>query len=977
MKMRYAKNGLALLLSGAMLFGMAACGNKDEDGNGGGSSQTASSAPGADFNEREGYYVENIYEMPANTYAVVAPYMRPDGVVEFLGQINDPSSMTATVSVDANAADTEEGADVTASPDGASKSAAAEGEAPPTAEAPQVEYTLFTWNVDSKAWEETEAPWLEEIKPQISNINAMTTLADGTRYLIAGEAMDDEARQDDITGYTPPKLMLFVIAADGGISTKDVDWHVANMDYSGMQDGTEPEITVTKATFERVEYPEGMYDASEMSVTDGQDGQESAGVEGADTAADEATEGAAEDTSDTIVPPAELPEPVGGTAAAEDQEVGTEISASSTADVETDEANDEDSDEEGGVMYGGINQTAPSPQQITVLDNGNMLIADYAATLIYGADGSYIDIVGNSSSGSYGMGTQSALDGNYMYTIGSNGIGRDYTVSVDQYDLSSSNYKDPVASFPAPPNSRNYYYMAQITVDKGILYWMDQTGIYSYDMAAGDAGEWTEIAGPELLYITDPDASLQGLQADGQGSFYTLLSNYGGGMTTSSFLAITYTTDAPIEVTAELNIYTLSDDYSVRREVSKFRKKNPGVLVNIQTGMDYESNTTKQDVINALNKLLLAEKGPDILILDGLPIDSYIEKGVMMDLSEWMAPKLSQGTWMEGLAKAYQREDGGIYALPTRMTVPILLGKQSDLDSFKSLTDFADYVAANDDIPAVYDTTPFGLLRTCYIMASDTILKEDGSIDEAGLAQFLTDVKKIADTDKGAALSQEMYDLYKQYSMDVEAEYDFSSSMGGNGTLPYAFGDCSFGFEDIYGTDSWMLIQAANKKRGAGSDDMSLLPANGRHLFEPRNIIGINARTEYKEECLALLDSITAPADAGDSNRYFYGIPLVTENMMPVERTPEEIAAMGGVESSSSFGYGDQKGRTLIVSGEAKRADAEALIEFLKPLDTPVVIDSQIVKAIYDNSKPFFEGTETAEQTVTKIVDATRIYMSE
>ena len=42
---------------------------------------------------------------------------------------------------------------------------------------------------------------------------------------------------------------------------------------------------------------------------------------------------------------------------------------------------------------------------------------------------------------------------------------------------------------------------------------------------------------------------------------------------------------------------------------------------------------TVADRIRALNARILAGDGPDILVLDGLPTESYIEKGILADLN--------------------------------------------------------------------------------------------------------------------------------------------------------------------------------------------------------------------------------------------------------------------------------------------------------------------------------------------------------
>ena len=50
--------------------------------------------------------------------------------------------------------------------------------------------------------------------------------------------------------------------------------------------------------------------------------------------------------------------------------------------------------------------------------------------------------------------------------------------------------------------------------------------------------------------------------------------------------------------------------------------------------MTGEDGVTAEDAVKALNTELLAGNVPDVLVLDGLPADSYIEKGILADISE-------------------------------------------------------------------------------------------------------------------------------------------------------------------------------------------------------------------------------------------------------------------------------------------------------------------------------------------------------
>jgi len=63
-----------------------------------------------------------------------------------------------------------------------------------------------------------------------------------------------------------------------------------------------------------------------------------------------------------------------------------------------------------------------------------------------------------------------------------------------------------------------------------------------------------------------------------------------------------------------------------------FQKKYPDVYVNIETGMSGDDSVTDTDALKVLNTEIMAGTGPDVLLLDGISEDTYIEKGMLEDL---------------------------------------------------------------------------------------------------------------------------------------------------------------------------------------------------------------------------------------------------------------------------------------------------------------------------------------------------------
>ena len=106
-----------------------------------------------------------------------------------------------------------------------------------------------------------------------------------------------------------------------------------------------------------------------------------------------------------------------------------------------------------------------------------------------------------------------------------------------------------------------------------------------------------------------------------------------------------------------LTVYMLEDNDNIWDSVGKFSIANPDCNVKVEVGISEEDSVTRTDAIKKLNTELMAGEGPDVIFLDGLPIESYIQKGILADLSEPLETLEENGEMLfENVASAYERE---------------------------------------------------------------------------------------------------------------------------------------------------------------------------------------------------------------------------------------------------------------------------------------------------------------------------------
>ena len=129
---------------------------------------------------------------------------------------------------------------------------------------------------------------------------------------------------------------------------------------------------------------------------------------------------------------------------------------------------------------------------------------------------------------------------------------------------------------------------------------------------------------------------------------------------------------------AVLRLYTLKENENLWQSAKLFMEKYPKYPVVIEVGISEEDGKTVSDAIRSLNTEIMAGNGPDIILMDGLPIEDYIEKGGLEDLSEHdgecerkIGGRIFLKTYFPHMKKGRK-----VYAIPSRFSVPIIIGKE-------------------------------------------------------------------------------------------------------------------------------------------------------------------------------------------------------------------------------------------------------------------------------------------------------------
>jgi len=498
------------------------------------------------------------------------------------------------------------------------------------------------------------------------------------------------------------------------------------------------------------------------------------------------------------------------------------------------------------------------------------------------------------------------------------------------YDLESG---EEIKSYPYSSDSFNL----SLAIEGDDVYVADSNGIHRLT----DSGKETVIEGG-LTSLMVPTYQTDGFLVLGSSQFLLALSDDDG-----MYLAKNYFDETlPSEPDKVLNIFSLYDNNTIRQAIGEFQRMNPDVLVNLNIALTDDSGVTAEDAIRKLNTELISGNGPDLIVLDGLPFQSYIEKGFLKDISELASLLLESGEYFDNILGAYSSGDK-IYAVPARFTLPVMFGSGETLDNISSLSALADLLEEGQGSDPMVLVAPDelwsdeGIMMKYYDACAGSFINSDGSINEEALTEYLQGMQRI-----DAALKE-------------------SSPKSGEDLVMIAFGG-SAGFETL-DTGSWKVrdgsalahIQQLSGIMGLlniGSDlgeikGMELRSLFEQGLFYPVAGIGISNTCQEAEAAQQFIELLLSEKI---QNKYLFdGFPINSQALSVM--IDDNLTNLWGQEPVSDMNF-------------------ENLCESLK---TPVFIDEVIKNAVAQQFPSLADGGIEPEQAAKNIISGTRIYLAE
>lgn len=503
---------------------------------------------------------------------------------------------------------------------------------------------------------------------------------------------------------------------------------------------------------------------------------------------------------------------------------------------------------------------------------------------------------------------------------------------------------------------------------EGSLFFMDSQGVYRY-VLGGSVVE--QVINGALTSISSPNISFAAFDQDQEGRFYLAIRDFSQGTAnTGKLLRYTFSEDTPTVPDTELTVYSLKENRLLKQAAADFQKMYPDIYLNIETGMTGEDAITDTDAIKALNTEIMAEKGPDILILDGLPEDTYIENGMLEDLSGLLKNIQETDGLLSNIVEAYTEEDGSIYRMPLRFGIPMIQGKAEYIDSVTNLTTLADMAEMHQSeyssmkFPTYLAMFPKLLIEGLADTSSPAWIKEDGTLDEAAVSEYLEQVNRIYQS------CQEFAKQYQDEAMISEYEYDRNSFGIGSSAISLLSETALAGIGGLLASDDLALVDSAQAKEPQLTS--KLFNGQAENVFIPSSVIGISAKASEKEAAQKFVEFLFS----SDSQSILGSFGLPVNQTVYESEEYWNVGDKNGAVSTLSSSDGDGNYIELEIRRPSKETIQE-IQELGKTLTVPANTNEIILQAVADAGVRYLNGEIQLEEAVRAAVSEVNLYLSE
>lgn len=386
-----------------------------------------------------------------------------------------------------------------------------------------------------------------------------------------------------------------------------------------------------------------------------------------------------------------------------------------------------------------------------------------------------------------------------------------------------------------------------------------------------------------------------------------------------------------------LTVYSLQNNDVILDMISEFQNKYPDIEIIYETGEGAEGSVTIADRIRALNARILAGDGPDVFVLDGLPTESYIKKGILADLMPTLADRKED--LVPGILSAYTTEEK-VYMLPLRFSVPVFVTSGQESSVYSTLEALVEYSEENNGImQGGYSYAD--LVEMLYYNYRPDMISKDGVVKKESLKIFLEQTKRFCESEGISGTTDHSRTYLQGYS-------------GANDLL---YGNAKFMFVLVNGGSELAELPSIVKYKNG-----EIVGNNG--VFFPSAMLGVNSMSK-KKDLAYLFFQFAISNEVQKRHMFFSGYPIDVKVLDKFANTDlSHIVVAGGNNGELDFSY-------------FTKEESAQMIGIAKNVSTPFTVNASVWQIIENESVEYLKGEKGLEECVDVIASRVQLYLYE
>jgi len=411
--------------------------------------------------------------------------------------------------------------------------------------------------------------------------------------------------------------------------------------------------------------------------------------------------------------------------------------------------------------------------------------------------------------------------------------------------------------------------------------------------------------------------------------------------------------NAVINPERTLHIWSLENNDTVRATITELRRRYPDTYITYEIAISGDTGMTAADAIRNLNTRLLSNRGPDIIILDGTPAETYATRGMLLN----MAGHVDTSAMYQNLLEGFVQDNETLYILPTQFMLPVIAGAPHAINAVNTLDDFVSRIVnGNPPTPAMNRWDIAGIAEEDRAESSFTLeelfsimwltnaaaIVNNNQLDSNALREFFTAMLAISD----------MYNLSEEDNSSMMFGAVMSSRTSTRGTIitgsliDYISQITNMG---AFSMGSMMLMNMLTNRPDA---ELAPFPGLVSGAWEPTTMVSISADTNVADFAITFVNTMLSLAVQGMDHGMGFPVTSVGVNTQ-IQEINDQLIYWGA---------------------DPIEIDLNSLIA---QMQTPVMLENVVTEMIWETVERLCTGRLDLEGAVQEIEQNIRNYLAE